>query len=129
MESESERAMKPRHTAALALVVWYLISPPLGRPKTGNDYVDDGAPYYKWAVVFAFDDLDQCQERRDLESQRGEDTLKNPPPGEAALWALSETESECIANTDPRLKIPAGLCDSGCDYYTHPQLRRPATSN
>jgi hypothetical protein len=119
--------MKTRHAAALALVGWYLISPPLGRPKNGNDYVDGGAPYYKWTVLLEFDDLTQCQERRDLEIQDGEDGLKKPPTGD--LWAMVETELECIAIDDPRLKVPAGLCDSGCDYYTHPQLRTPTTSN
>ena len=80
---------------------WYLITPPVGRPKNGNDYVDGDAPYYKWRVLFEFDDLTQCQERRDLEIQDGEDGLKKPP---IDLWAMIETESECIAADDPRLK-------------------------
>ena len=120
--------MKARNAAALALVVWYLVSPPLGRPKNGNDYVDDGAPYWKWTPVFAFYDLASCQEKRDSETQRAEDRLKEPLAGEMTLWEMAQTESECITNDDPRLKIPADLCDSGCDYYTHPQLRTSLTS-
>jgi hypothetical protein len=94
--------MKRRHAAALALVGWYLMVPPLGRPKNSNYYVDGGAPYYKWTVLLEFDDLTQCQERRDLEIQDGEDGLKNRPTGD--LRAMVETESECIATDDPRLK-------------------------
>ncbi len=93
--------MKHRHSAALALVGWYLMMPPLGGPKNGNDYVDDGAPYYKWRVLLEFDDLTACQERRDLEIQDGEDGLKKPP---IDLWAMVETELECIATDDTRLK-------------------------
>ena len=101
-QSDNSRSMNLRHAGALALVGWYVISPPLGRPKNGNDYVDGGAPYYKWTVLLEFDDLTQCQERRDLEIQDGEDGLKKPPTED--LLAMVETESECIATDHPRLK-------------------------
>jgi hypothetical protein len=45
------RAMKPRYAAALALVVWYLIRPPLPHLNAHATHTDTAAPLSRWIVV------------------------------------------------------------------------------
>ena len=52
--------MKPRHAAALALVGWYLMAPPI-RPGSG---VDLSAPISRWALNGEFDSAGACDEAR-----------------------------------------------------------------
>jgi hypothetical protein len=50
--------MKLRHAAALALVGWYLMMPPL----RGGGKPDDQAPISAWTVFRKFDSTAACQE-------------------------------------------------------------------
>jgi hypothetical protein len=49
--------MKPRHAAALALVGWYLMAPPLEGPN-----VDPFAPLSKWVVIKAYATPTACSD-------------------------------------------------------------------
>jgi hypothetical protein len=52
--------MKPRHAAALALLMaWYLMVPPEG--CTGK--IRMNAPLSNWSSVDSFDSLDDCKSR------------------------------------------------------------------
>ena len=53
--------MKPRHTAALALVGWYLLVPPL---VNAPYKVDTEAPLTGWKVYQTFDTRDECDKSR-----------------------------------------------------------------
>jgi len=57
--------MKPRHAAALALVGWYLMRPPLTQtgPDTYNLPPDTSAPLSKWTyqTVDHFDSEEECK--------------------------------------------------------------------
>ena len=54
--------MKLRHAAALALVGWYLMIPPIVRPPGREGTADTKAPLSKWVKVIrsAFDSEDAC---------------------------------------------------------------------
>ncbi len=71
--------MKPRHAAALALVGWYLMVPPIqnGRPN-------DQAPFSKWVIEHIYDSADRCDY-----------VMRKLRP---------RIICECIASDDPRLK-------------------------
>jgi hypothetical protein len=45
--------MKPRHAAALALVGWYLLLPPINLDSKA--VLDIDAPFSKWEIYKAFD--------------------------------------------------------------------------
>jgi hypothetical protein len=49
--------MKPRHAAALALVGWYLLLPPL---VNAPYKVDTEAPLTSWKVYQTFDTREEC---------------------------------------------------------------------
>ena len=56
--------MNPCHAAALALVGWYLMLPPLQFVGPGNDYslaiVDSAAPLSQWLPMMTFKTLQEC---------------------------------------------------------------------
>ena len=87
--------MKPRHAAALALVGWYLIAPPIRTPKTGEPYLDVHAPYRDWQILHEFKTVDDC-----------EDDAGGFVDGDVDPQLLLDqrSEAECIATDDPRLK-------------------------
>lgn len=73
--------MRPRHATALALVVWYLMRPPLPHLNAKTiRRVDPAAPLARWIVVKIFPAQKECDSHR-----------ANP-------W------ERCIASDDPRLK-------------------------
>ena len=71
--------MKPRHAAALALVVWYLMRPPL--PHLNAHAIHPDTPS-RWIIVRTFPTEKKCEARR----------------GAASRW------DRCIASDDPHLK-------------------------
>lgn len=106
--------MKPRHAAALALVFWYLMMPPLVRvgldPRdSSRDSVapDSDAPLSKWFWSGSFDSVDACQrsQEKEIAKTQRRNSLSPFPPAEigrnveVAFW-----EARCIASDDPRLK-------------------------
>jgi hypothetical protein len=72
--------MKARHAAALALVVWYLMRPPLPHLSTHAVHKDTAATLRGWKMVRSFPTQKECEAHR-----------ANP-------WEL------CVASDDPRLK-------------------------
>ena len=83
--------MKLRHTAALALVGWYLMLPPAGQASL----CDPDAPISRWKIVRSFDRADDCKDVyvRGVKTYEGQKDRS-----ECAKAAL------CIASDDPRLK-------------------------
>jgi len=103
--------MKLRHSAALAIVAWYLMIPPVNV----DNRVDAGAPLSKWRKSVSFESAKECQAAL-------KDAIENPmTPSEyeaaaaatrkAKMHPLSESEttrrmeeSVCVSADDPRLK-------------------------
>jgi hypothetical protein len=100
--------MKPRHAAALALVGWYLMVPPITSswPVT----YDTSAPLSKWKQGGSFDTAKECNEEKEKTAMLLLQSAQNPngtaenkqkfmQSMSAMLYAL-----QCIATDDPRLK-------------------------
>ena len=82
--------MNTRHAAALALVGWYLMMPPL----RGGGKPDDQAPISAWTVFRKFDSTAACQEwKYKLETRARKTGRYGPRP-----------VFMCVASDDPRLK-------------------------
>jgi hypothetical protein len=81
-----------RHTAALALVGWYLMVPPR---ESDNSAKLSSVPFEEWVYVDSFDTAKECRDAgRKEEERRAKDALEADQYGN---W-------ECIATDDPRLK-------------------------
>jgi len=85
--------MKPRHAAALALIGWYLMTPPMDmRPPLDVTRVDRDAPLPRWGIVESFDSASACEKKRSrLQGQSGQ-------AYHLFLGAI------CVSMDDPRLK-------------------------
>jgi hypothetical protein len=88
--------MKPRHAAALALVGWYLMMPPL----YDRGRLDETAPLKQRTIIDSFDRASECTSRlssitRDIEIER------DPAPDETLKRRT--LLAACVATDDPRL--------------------------
>jgi hypothetical protein len=102
--------MKSRHAAALAIVVWYLMIPPINHNK-----VDAHAPMSKWKKGVSFDSEKECDdslkdaianpmteaEYRDAEKAT---LLAKMHPLSRSEMKKRTAESVCVSADDPRLK-------------------------
>jgi hypothetical protein len=95
--------MKLRHAAALALVGWYLMMPPVvPDPKhPGNFAAIKGTPLSYWEKIGSFDTAKDCEDAR----QKNVDAAMVPLPTTRASkeWWAKVDLSDCFASDDPRL--------------------------
>jgi hypothetical protein len=107
-------SMKARHATTLAIVLWYLMIPPIG----ADNRVDAHAPLSKWRISVGFESQKQCDDSL-------KDAIQNPMTPAEYQAAASATrkakmkpltmaemtkrtaESQCVAGDDPRLKEKA----------------------
>lgn len=84
--------MKLRHTAALALMGWYLIVP---TPEMARARRDD-VSLSRWYQIGSYDSADDCNQAKNgmLYSKSQSNADEN--------WATSRLQ--CVADDDPRLK-------------------------
>ena len=98
------RRTRLAHAAALAVVGWYLMMPPISKTDSGYS-ADFHAPLTIWTVNRPFDKASDC------------DTVQGPLvllgrkrmdkfPNKSLDWALAQqlATSQCISTDDPRLK-------------------------
>jgi len=107
--------MKPRHTAALALLGWYLMCPPVenscwygertlhklfsSAPSACEEkYPNLDTPFDKWEQAHAFDSADKCQYGMMDQDALMAKRLLNPS---VAAYGYG---CQCVASDDPRLK-------------------------
>jgi len=92
--------MKVRHAAALALVGWYLMLPPMA----GN-HTDLSAPLSSWRIAGSYDAAIECRKVLEDSIRDAFKALKDPHllpfTREASLQVL---DAACVATDDPRLK-------------------------
>jgi hypothetical protein len=96
--------MKPRHAAALALVGWYLMIPPINR-TTGQ--AETFAPLSSglWTMVEAYDTAEACEKSKRIMM----DIVSHPDKHKDLDKDIEKARSmapfvKCIATDDPRLK-------------------------
>jgi hypothetical protein len=79
--------MKPRHAAALALVVWYVLVPPFEEPqdpRSSEPQFIQQAPLYEWLIIETYDNESNC---------KGELTM-----------IQGDYHQRCVSSDDPRIK-------------------------
>ena len=105
--------MKLRHTAALALMGWYLLVPPAScKPGWLSEWkpLPCTAPLSEWIVTLLFSSSEKCAAEREADiaygrqeatSFRGSSNKQLVDSTEGLYWrALTE---RCISTDDPRL--------------------------
>ncbi len=108
----SDPSVKLRHSAALALVGWYLMA----APRDANSLFLPHAPLKQWVLVKSFDTAEKC------EAERNEDILLASRSGYTFYYDTEKRENVgtdakyvylCIATDDPRLKSPGQVGEPG----------------
>jgi|HubBroStandDraft_6_1064221.scaffolds.fasta_scaffold202208_4 hypothetical protein len=100
--------MKPRHAAALALVGWYMMLPPI--PQDSSLLADPTPPLSVWFLKQSFDTAKECERARKTEDHEAELQMHDLAKSHAietnmerAQFLLQRIFSQCIATNDPRL--------------------------
>ena len=107
--------MCPRYAAALALVSWYLMLPPLQFVGPANDpyslaIVDSAAPLSQWLPMMTFKTLPECDNfstrlagnlRKSVKTERDKKDVET-------LTGIWLGKYQCVATDDPRLKRKLG---------------------
>jgi len=96
--------VKTSHAAALALVGWYLMTPPL---VNAPSKIDMEAPLASWKIYQTLDTAEECDKALLSARAKYEHTASAPlgsiKKGTRA-FALQMTFAQCISSDDPRLK-------------------------
>ena len=122
--------MRPRHAAALALVGWYLMVPPVGHARIRDllhwidsrvvvtDECNPDAPISEWKQFEAYETLSDCKTNREKAADQTKEKLKvadkivrealgGQPSKEEIQRDQAEvtcaTYARCIETDDPRL--------------------------
>jgi|SRR5208282_15502 len=105
--------MNLRHTAALALVGWYLLVPPFIRvrpdprdPSRDRVVPDSDAPLSRWFWSGSFDSADACQrsQEKEIAKTQRRNSLSSSPNEMDRNVEMAFLKARCIAADDPRLK-------------------------
>jgi hypothetical protein len=99
MGSESERVMKLRHAAALALVGWYLMVPPI---NNGTPEID--APLSRWETQSSYNTAVECQSDLYIVVKQALADLQKPMVQDKKSLVLQFSTATCVASDDPRFK-------------------------
>ena len=104
---------KLRHAAALALALvgWYLMTPPVDSCRGGTfAHPCAETPLAKWTIERRFDEAAKCETakaawhesgtRYSTRRDQGATQILTPEEADIARWLLAE----CIQSDDPRLK-------------------------
>lgn len=105
--------MKCRHAAALTLVGWYLMIPPINNKS--DEFTAITIPLNYWYNLEQYDSAEQCQARASVlqstgareENESDTELLKMglfKTADAARTWAMSIHNARCFASDDPRLK-------------------------
>jgi hypothetical protein len=105
--------MNLRHTAALALVAWYLIKPPVESCFGAlNGHRCAEVALTKWEIQDTFDSRDRCETHLAHVKEKGQSYtsqyLRNEPTAKRVDFYQADLmtwdAAQCIASDDPRLK-------------------------
>jgi hypothetical protein len=99
--------MKLHYAAALALVGWYLLAPPVQEGSDGSGktfyWANDKAPLPEWRQIGSYDAAQACDAakwKHLADTARTTDTKSDYQ----SAFVLSDSAAQCIATDDPRLK-------------------------
>jgi len=103
-----------RHAAALALVGWYLMVPPIESCNGAfHGGVCNETPLAKWQIVKTYDSLSGCENIKAIWIEKGQSYLvemnassrsRTTRMASDEASATTDIEATCVVSDDPRLK-------------------------
>ncbi len=111
--SANSTGMNLRHAAALALVGWYLMIPPVST-DSGKAFVDSHAPIWQWGNGGTFGSTVDCEKAREKSQKNAENDEERNLETAARMDANLDNRAtakfeaarlmKCVSTDDPRLK-------------------------
>jgi hypothetical protein len=100
--------MKPLHPAALALIAWYLISPPLRADATGHVAgIDLAAPLSEWFSWKTLSSEEACEaEKKPLQAYAKQFHSRSDPVYRYSADAMDA--AKCVSSDHPPFKFAKG---------------------
>jgi hypothetical protein len=91
--------MKLRHAATLALVVWYLMRPPLPHLNAHSIRVDPAAPLARWKIAGTFPTQKECEAGRGVAApwEQASPATTRASKNSAAPWRLRPRGTALVA--------------------------------
>jgi hypothetical protein len=96
------RNPKSRHAAALALVGWYLLVPPV-QTDLGIVQIQADAPLSKWSIHSRYETPRECEKAREETEANGQTILQKSQGEQWGNWGNLLVLATCVATDDPRL--------------------------
>ena len=95
--------MKPRHAAALALVGWYLMMPPVSA-DTDRAFIDSQTPIWQWQIRGTFDSAIDCAKAREKSQRAWRDSEERNLESAAKMDANLNKKSVAAFEAARRIK-------------------------
>jgi len=99
--------VKARYAAALGLVGWYLILPPVNptsansrRSMDGAWWTDIRAKLKDWQVTESFDEAADCEIARDKTIEDSRKPRRGHSSGYQRAFRIAESHAQCIASKE-----------------------------
>ena len=106
--------VKPHHAAALALVAWYLMIPPVST-YNGGAYVHSHSSVRRWTRIgTSFDSAADCEEAKERSQKNVQDAeerglesaarMDANPDDQALAGYAAARQMKCVSKDDPHIK-------------------------
>jgi hypothetical protein len=92
--------MNIRHAAALALVGWYMVTPPIAGDANGRSWIDFKKPVTQWTIVNKFDSKEDCRKALRYHELSAEKAGASGDAESKQLWQEAFSKAQCIAEND-----------------------------
>jgi hypothetical protein len=90
--------MSGRHSLAIGMLVWYLLTP----PYVGPQKFDPKAPLSEWYEAVDFDSLADCQRYRAGTIKHFQQKVREDSSTSSRASVELFTNSQCVSADDPR---------------------------
>jgi hypothetical protein len=94
--------MRLRHSVAVVLMAWYLMTPPpnFASGASGDPLATDlNAPFSKWYTAHTYDTAAACERELEQMHKNAAEAVRRGEASHDELWV-----NRCISSDDPRLK-------------------------
>jgi hypothetical protein len=95
--------MKTRHAAVLALVGWYLLTPPITGDANGHAWIDFKVPVKQWTIIDKFNSEEDCRQALRYHELAAEKAGSYGDAESKLLWQEAFSKAECAVLDDSKV--------------------------
>jgi hypothetical protein len=96
----SAKTLKPRHAAALVLVGWYMITPPISYDTKATPWINFKAPLTEWTIIEKYQSKEDCVHALSGRDHLAEQAGKRGDVETKESWRQAFSKARCSAEND-----------------------------